>query len=118
MANDPKQMLKDALNLQWQNGMLEGRDIIVRSLQEAAGSAQGDIVGLSPGLTFVGGPDTIVKQIKSFHDRCGVGVLDLFFQQPSVDHRGVMKEIELFGKPTCSKSRTRRSAAVACCCAI
>jgi len=63
-----------------------------------AGSAQGDIVGLSPGLTFVGGPDTVAKQIKAFHDRCGAGVVDLFFQQPSVDHRGVMKEIELFGK--------------------
>ena len=63
-----------------------------------AGSAQGDIVGLSPNLSFVGGPDTVVKQIKAFHDNCGAGVVDLFFQQPSVDHRDVMKEIELFGK--------------------
>ncbi len=63
-----------------------------------AGSAQGDIVGLSPTLSFVGGPDTVVKQIKAFHDNCGAGVVDLFFQQPSVDHRDVMKEIELFGK--------------------
>ena len=63
-----------------------------------AGGAQGDIVGLSPTLSFVGGPDTVVKQIKAFHDQCGAGVVDLFFQQPSVDHRDVMKEIELFGK--------------------
>ena len=63
-----------------------------------AGSAQGDIVGLSPGLSFVGGPDSVAKQIKAFHDRCGAGVVDLFFQQPSVDHQGVMKEIELFGR--------------------
>ena len=49
-------------------------------------------------MSFVGGPDTVVKQIKAFHDNCGAGVVDLFFQQPSVDHRDVMKEIELFGK--------------------
>ena len=63
-----------------------------------AGSASGDVVGGAPGLTFVGGPDSIVEQIKAFHDRCGIGVLDLFFQQPSVPHKGVMKEIELFGR--------------------
>ncbi len=68
------------------------------TLNIAAGSAQGDIVGLAPGLSFVGGPDSIVEQIKAFHDHCGAGVVDLFFQQPSVDHWGVMNEIELFGK--------------------
>jgi alkanesulfonate monooxygenase SsuD/methylene tetrahydromethanopterin reductase-like flavin-dependent oxidoreductase (luciferase family) len=49
-------------------------------------------------LTFVGGPDTVVRQLKAFHDRCGVGVVDLGFQQPGTDHREVMQEIELFGK--------------------
>ena len=73
-----------------------GEEYIPRSL--VAGSSEGDIVGLSPSLSFVGGPDTVAKQIKAFHDRCGAGVVDLFFQQPSVDHRGVMKEIELFGR--------------------
>jgi alkanesulfonate monooxygenase SsuD/methylene tetrahydromethanopterin reductase-like flavin-dependent oxidoreductase (luciferase family) len=63
-----------------------------------AGSAQGDVAGAARGLNFLGGPDTIVKQMKAFHDQCGVGVMDLFFQQPSVDHKEVMQEIELFGK--------------------
>ncbi len=63
-----------------------------------AGSPEGDVVGNAVGLTFMGGPDTVFQQIKAFHDRCGFGVLDLFFQQSSVDHRDVMKEIELFGK--------------------
>ena len=40
----------------------------------------------------------MAKQIKEFHDRCGVGVIDLPFQQNTVDHRGVMKELEVFGK--------------------
>jgi len=63
-----------------------------------AGSAQGDVGGLARGLSFMGGPDTIVKQLKAFHDQCGAGVVDLFFQQPTLEHREVMKEIELFGK--------------------
>ncbi|MCH8082452.1 MAG: hypothetical protein IID52_08740, partial [Proteobacteria bacterium] len=63
-----------------------------------SGSAQGDVTGAAPRLNFMGGPDTIVKQIKAFHDQCGTGVVDLFFQQPRVDHSNVMRQIELFGK--------------------
>ncbi len=63
-----------------------------------AGSASGDVTGAGPRLSFMGGPDTIVEQMKAFHDRCGAGVMDLFFQQLNTDHREVMNEIELFGK--------------------
>ena len=63
-----------------------------------AGNASGDIVGGAPGLTFVGGPDSIFEQIKAYHDRCGTGVIDLFFQQPSLSHKDVMAEIDLFGR--------------------
>jgi alkanesulfonate monooxygenase SsuD/methylene tetrahydromethanopterin reductase-like flavin-dependent oxidoreductase (luciferase family) len=47
---------------------------------------------------LVGGPDTIVKQLKAFHDQCGVGVVDLGFQQTGTHHREVMQEIALFGR--------------------
>ncbi len=63
-----------------------------------AGGVQGDVAGAARGLNFMGGPDTVVKQMKAFHDQCGAGVVDLFFQQPRVSHREVMKEIELFGR--------------------
>lgn len=63
-----------------------------------AGSAAGDVVGGAPGLTFVGGPDSIVRQIQAYHDICGVGVIDLFFQQPSLTHQEIMQEIRLFGR--------------------
>ena len=63
-----------------------------------AGGVQGDVAGAARGLSFMGGPDAVVKQMKAFHEQCGAGVMDLFFQQPSVDHRTVMKEIELFGR--------------------
>lgn len=63
-----------------------------------AGSPEGDVVGNSLGINLLGGPDTVAKQLKEFHDRCGVGLVDLALQQNRVDHRGVLKEIELFGK--------------------
>jgi alkanesulfonate monooxygenase SsuD/methylene tetrahydromethanopterin reductase-like flavin-dependent oxidoreductase (luciferase family) len=56
------------------------------------------VAGAARGLSFMGGPDTVVKQLKAFHDQCGTGVVDLFFQQPSVSHKEVMQEIELFGR--------------------
>ena len=34
-------------------------------------------------LNFVGGPDTVAGQIEDLHHRCGVGVVDLAFQQPA-----------------------------------
>lgn len=73
-----------------------GQDVDYRNV--FVGSASGDIVGGAPGLTFVGGPDTVFEQIKAYHDRCGTGVIDLFFQQPSLTHRDVMAEIDLFGR--------------------
>ncbi|ETX07435.1 MAG: hypothetical protein ETSY2_11225, partial [Candidatus Entotheonella gemina] len=49
-------------------------------------------------VNLVGGPDTIVKQLKAFHDQCSVGVVDLGFQQAGTTHREVMQQIELFGR--------------------
>ena len=49
-------------------------------------------------LNFVGSPDTVAAQLREYHDKCGVGVVDLAFQQPGLNHKEVMAEIELFGK--------------------
>ncbi|HEU0020963.1 MAG TPA: LLM class flavin-dependent oxidoreductase, partial [Dehalococcoidia bacterium] len=49
-------------------------------------------------ITFVGSPDSIVQQLKVFHDRCGTGVVDLGFQESGITHQEVMEEIELFGR--------------------
>jgi alkanesulfonate monooxygenase SsuD/methylene tetrahydromethanopterin reductase-like flavin-dependent oxidoreductase (luciferase family) len=49
-------------------------------------------------ITFLGSPDTIVKKLEEFHERCGVGVVDFGFQQPGISHQEVMRELELFGK--------------------
>ena len=63
-----------------------------------AGSPEGDVVGNALGIHFLGGPDTVVKQMKEFQDRCGVGVIDMPFQQNNVDHKAVLEELALFGK--------------------
>jgi len=64
----------------------------------------------SPGgaADLVGGPDTIVKQLKAFHDQCGVGVVDLGFQQTGTDHREVMQEIALFGREVLPRIKSSR----------
>ena len=49
-------------------------------------------------LNFVGSPDTVAAQLREYHDKCGVGVVDLAFQQPGLNHKDVMAEIQLFGK--------------------
>jgi alkanesulfonate monooxygenase SsuD/methylene tetrahydromethanopterin reductase-like flavin-dependent oxidoreductase (luciferase family) len=67
----------------------------------AASSVQGGRPGGQPGrelLNLVGGPDTIVQQLRAFHDQCGVGVVDLGFQHSGTTHREVMHAIELFGR--------------------
>jgi alkanesulfonate monooxygenase SsuD/methylene tetrahydromethanopterin reductase-like flavin-dependent oxidoreductase (luciferase family) len=67
--------------------------------QTVAGSARGTGDGAArSAMSFIGGPDTVVKQLKAFHDRCGTGVVDLAFQHPGIDHKTVMKEIDLFGR--------------------
>src|SRR5207247_9428055 len=73
-----------------------GEEFALRNV--LVGSVQGDVAGAARALNFMGGPDTVVKQLQAFHDQCDVGVVDLFFQQPRVSHKEVMKEIELFGR--------------------
>ena len=67
--------------------------------QTDAGVDQRDPIRDARGLvTFIGDPDTVVKQLKQFHDLCGTGVVDFGFQQPGISHKDVMQEIELFGR--------------------
>ena len=49
-------------------------------------------------VTWAGSPDTIVQHLRAFHERCGVGVVDLGFQHAGTSHREVMQALELFGK--------------------
>ncbi len=64
-----------------------------------AGEAKlANVGGILP-TTFIGGPDTIVKQIKECKEVMGAGVLDLLLQPPgSGDIDALMSSLELFGK--------------------
>lgn len=75
----------------------DGREFDLRNRDGRSGAPAGARPGREP-ITFVGSPDTIVNQLKVFNDQCGVGVVDLGFQESSIDHQEVMKEIELFGR--------------------
>jgi alkanesulfonate monooxygenase SsuD/methylene tetrahydromethanopterin reductase-like flavin-dependent oxidoreductase (luciferase family) len=49
--------------------------------------------------TFIGSPDTVIKQIKRCREEIGAGVLDLSLHPPgSGDVDALMSAIELFGK--------------------
>jgi alkanesulfonate monooxygenase SsuD/methylene tetrahydromethanopterin reductase-like flavin-dependent oxidoreductase (luciferase family) len=58
-------------------------------------------------VNFIGGPDTIVEQIKQCRDQVGAGVIDLMFQTPAssdpVD--ALMQRLELFGEKILSRIR-------------
>jgi alkanesulfonate monooxygenase SsuD/methylene tetrahydromethanopterin reductase-like flavin-dependent oxidoreductase (luciferase family) len=78
-------------------GKLRGSSMASVQNQNTAGSASGP-AGLGVQMNFVGSPDTVFRQIKEYHDECGVGIVDLFFQGPTMEHKVVIKSLELFGK--------------------
>ncbi|MGE5271854.1 MAG: LLM class flavin-dependent oxidoreductase [Thiohalocapsa sp.] len=71
-----------------------------------AGEAKlANVGGVLP-TTFIGGPDTIVKQIKQCKEVMGAGVLDLLPQPPgSGDIDALMSSLELFGKKVLPRIR-------------
>jgi alkanesulfonate monooxygenase SsuD/methylene tetrahydromethanopterin reductase-like flavin-dependent oxidoreductase (luciferase family) len=75
----------------------DGREFEVRRADDRTAAPPGVRARRDP-ITFVGSPDSIVKQLKVFHDQCGTGVVDLGFQESGISHQEVMKEIELCGR--------------------
>ena len=92
-----------------------GEDFNVRNVHRVsgAGNAAGNVTGnraragrsVRGMVGFVGSPDTVVNQLREFHEKCGVGVVDLAFQQPGISHEWVMKELELFGREVLPRLR-------------
>jgi alkanesulfonate monooxygenase SsuD/methylene tetrahydromethanopterin reductase-like flavin-dependent oxidoreductase (luciferase family) len=78
-------------------GRLRGSSMANSQTQTAGGTA-GSPAAPGVQMNFVGSPDTVFRQIKEYHDECGVGIVDLFFQGPTMEHEAVMKSLELFGK--------------------
>ena len=71
-----------------------------------AGQARAPIVGGALPTTFVGGPDTIVEQVRRCRDEVGAGVLDLSLHPPgSGDLAPLMRALELFGSKVLPRIR-------------
>jgi alkanesulfonate monooxygenase SsuD/methylene tetrahydromethanopterin reductase-like flavin-dependent oxidoreductase (luciferase family) len=67
--------------------------------RNVAGETRTPNVGGVLPTNFVGGPDTVVEQVKRCRDEVGAGVIDLMFQIPgSGDLSFLMRSLELFGK--------------------
>ena len=43
-------------------------------------------------------PNKVFNEIKAYRDHCGMGVIDLSSQRPSLTHRDVMEELDLSGR--------------------
>jgi alkanesulfonate monooxygenase SsuD/methylene tetrahydromethanopterin reductase-like flavin-dependent oxidoreductase (luciferase family) len=85
-------------------GRLRGSTMAGVQPQGAQGAASG-AAGPGVQMNFVGSPDTVFQQIKQYHDECGVGVIDFFFQGPTMEHKTVMKSLELFAKEVLPRLR-------------
>lgn len=71
-----------------------------------AGVARAPITNAALPTTFIGGPDTVVEQVRRCRDELGAGVLDLSLQPPgTTDVDLLMRSLELFGKKVLPRIR-------------
>jgi alkanesulfonate monooxygenase SsuD/methylene tetrahydromethanopterin reductase-like flavin-dependent oxidoreductase (luciferase family) len=66
--------------------------------RNVAGEARQPNVGGVLPTNFIGGPDTVIDQIRRCREESGAGVVDLMFQIPGADDLGpLLHALELFG---------------------
>jgi alkanesulfonate monooxygenase SsuD/methylene tetrahydromethanopterin reductase-like flavin-dependent oxidoreductase (luciferase family) len=64
-----------------------------------------NVGGVLP-ISFCGGPDRVVDQIRQCREQIGAGVLDLSLQDPGIGEVGaMMSALELFGKKVLPRIR-------------
>jgi alkanesulfonate monooxygenase SsuD/methylene tetrahydromethanopterin reductase-like flavin-dependent oxidoreductase (luciferase family) len=83
------------------------RDALVQSdRRNVAGEQRPANVGGVLPISFCGGPDRVVEQIRRCREEIGAGVLDLSLQDPGTGDTGVMlKALELFGEKVLPRIR-------------
>ena len=63
------------------------------------GEARPANVGLVLPISFCGGPERVIKQLRQAREQIGVGVVDISLTDPgSGDTGAMMEKLELFGK--------------------
>jgi alkanesulfonate monooxygenase SsuD/methylene tetrahydromethanopterin reductase-like flavin-dependent oxidoreductase (luciferase family) len=74
--------------------------------RNVAGEARTPNVGGVLPTNFVGGPDTVVEQVRRCRAESGAGVIDLMFQLPAAADLGfLMRALEIFGKEVLPRIR-------------
>lgn len=80
--------------------------LIAADSRNVAGEARTPSVGRVLPTTFIGNPDTVVKQIRQCREEVGAGVLDLSLEMPgSSDIDALMSSLEMFGKKVLPRIR-------------
>lgn len=80
--------------------------LLQRDRRNVAGAARAPNVGGALPTNFVGGPDTVARQIERCRNEAGAGAIDLMFQTPdSSDASFLMRSLELFGKKVLPRIR-------------
>ncbi len=75
------------------------RDALIKlDSRNVAGEARTPNVGGNLPTNFLGGPETVISQIKRCREEVGVGVLDLFFQTRDAEPGSLMGTLDLFGE--------------------
>ena len=76
----------------------------VRATSPASGGPP-NVGGVLP-ISFCGGPDRVVEQIRRCREEIGAGVLDLSLQDPGIGDTGaMMRALELFGRKVLPRIR-------------
>jgi alkanesulfonate monooxygenase SsuD/methylene tetrahydromethanopterin reductase-like flavin-dependent oxidoreductase (luciferase family) len=71
-----------------------------------AGERRAQPVGAVLPISFCGGPDRVVEQIRRCRDEIGAGVLDLSLQDPGTgDTNAMLRGLELFGRKVLPRIR-------------
>ena len=71
-----------------------------------AGEARPASINRALPINFVGGPDTVVEQIRRCRELTGAGIIDLGFNTPgTADPKAHMAAVELFGRKVLPRIR-------------
>ena len=83
------------------------RDAIAKvDARNIAGTARPPVVTGALPTSFIGGPDTVVEQVRRCREEVGAGVLDLSLQPPgSGDPSALLRALELFRKTVLPRIR-------------
>jgi alkanesulfonate monooxygenase SsuD/methylene tetrahydromethanopterin reductase-like flavin-dependent oxidoreductase (luciferase family) len=83
------------------------RDAIAKvDARNIAGTARPPVVSGALPTTFIGGPDTVVEQVRRCRQQVGAGVLDLSLLPPGTgDPDALLRSLELFGKTVLPRIR-------------